>query len=209
MKKTFQHQGVKGCMLIRLKRALPPGFKRKVRLAFQGGRESIAYRLSRQQQELGDLRHLIFVCKGNICRSAFAEYYLKGLVPQGRVKIESCGLDVDQGVFSPPEAIKVGREFGLDLSRHRSKGLTVCDLLGADLILPMEYRQYLRLVAMFPEYGAKIKMLRDFSPWPSRLLCNINDPFGWGEDEFRSCFGLMQICLEGLHGRLPIAERLG
>lgn len=182
----------------RLKGLLPPPIKRAVRHTLQDVYESIMYFISRENVFYGDLHHVVFVCKGNICRSAFAEYYLGLLVPKGTLKIESCGLDVDQGGFSPSEAIRVGREFGVELGMHRSKGLTASDLQNADLIVPMEYGQYLRLLAMFPDYKRKIKLLRDFISWPARLKCNIYDPFGLGEGEYRRCFMGMQIALDGL-----------
>jgi protein-tyrosine phosphatase len=41
-------------------------------------------------------------------------------------------------------------------------------------------------------------LLRDFAPWPFNLFCNIYDPFGLGEGEFRRCYKLMGKSLEGL-----------
>jgi protein-tyrosine phosphatase len=150
------------------------------------------------------MRHIIFVCKGNICRSAFAEHYLRRQVPDGTLRIESCGLDVDQGTFPPAMAVRVAREFGLDLALHRSKGLVACDVHNADLVLPMEFWQYLRLTAMFPDEKGKIRLLRDFAPWPVRLFCNIHDPYGFGENEFRRCFRRLQKALDGLKNHLSV-----
>ncbi|MBE0501801.1 MAG: hypothetical protein IBX47_10195, partial [Desulfuromonadales bacterium] len=96
------------------------------------------------------------------------------------------------------EAVLAGREFGVDLAAHCSKGFEVCDLKSAELIVPMEYGQYRRLVDLYPGYKNKIHLLRDFAPWPDRLFCNIYDPFGLGEAEFRRCFGGMRVALEGM-----------
>lgn len=154
----------------------------------------------------GPLHHIVFVCKGNIYRSAFAEYYLKSISHGGILTVESCGLDVDQGIFSPPGAVQIGREFGVDLSMHHSKGLATCNLPKADLILPMEYQQFLRLTALFPEYQGKIRLLRDFAPWPIRLMCNIYDPYGLEEVEIRRCFLLIKKALSGLRKHLSISN---
>lgn len=191
--------------LNRLKALLPRSFKRAVKLTLRNIWESAAYRVSRRRSDDEHWRHLVFVCKGNICRSAFAEFYLKSSVStmsHETIRVESCGLDVDQGIFSPPEAIEVGGEFGIDLSSNRSKGLPACDLQSADLIVPMEYRQYLRLKTMFPDMQKKIKLLREFSPWPDRIICNISDPYGLEEKEFRYCFRKMQRALDGLKCRV-------
>jgi protein-tyrosine phosphatase len=185
-------------MFIWLKNNLNQKFKRKIRRVFQATWDSAAYRLIREKSDARDPHHIVFVCKGNICRSVFAEYYLRSLVRPGLLRIESCGLDVDQGIVSPREAVRIGREFGLDLAGHCSKGLEACDLVAADLIVPMDYGQYRRLIDMYPGYRNKIRVLRDFAPWPDRLLCNIYDPFGLGETEFRHCFGVIRVALEGM-----------
>jgi len=104
------------------------------------------------------------------------------------MRIDSCGVDAVDGTASPHEAVAVGREFGVRLDEHRSKGLTGCDVEIADLIVPMEYGHYQQLIARFPETKSKIRFIREFAPWPARLLCNTYDPYGLGEDEFRRCF---------------------
>jgi len=171
---------------------------------FQNAWDSARYRCAGKNFDNGSWRHVILVCKGNICRSAFAEYYLKREIPAEIYRVESCGLDVDQGLYSPPEAVSVAKEFKLDLELHRSKGLSSCDVHNADLILPMEFGQYLRLKAMFPNHHNKIRLLRDFAPLPDRLLCNIEDPYGANETEFRRCFKQLQRALDGLKRHLVV-----
>jgi len=185
-------------MLSRLKNMLPRPLKRSVRRAWQNSCESVQYQLLAKNIPAGRIGHVIFVCKGNICRSAFAEYYLRQQLPEATLRVESCGIDVDQGLFSPPEAVKVAGEYQLGLESHRSKGLASVDIHNADLIVPMEYRQYLQLKAMYPGETSKIRLLRDFAPWPERLVCNINDPYGAGEKEFRRCFGRLKRAIDGL-----------
>lgn len=189
-----------------LKRVIPKPVKRVLKRGLQNVVDSARYHHAKGNYNGGSICHVIFVCKGNICRSAFAEYYLKSRIAEGTIRIESCGLDVDQGIFSPPEAVCVAKEFELDLRSNRSKGVESCDLHNADLILPFEFRQYLRLITLFPGDSAKIKLLRDFAPWPDRLLCNINDPYGSDENEFRRCFRQIQRAVDGLKNQLASKE---
>ncbi len=189
-----------------LKRVIPKPLRRVLKQSLQNVRETGQYSSAKGKYDCKSISHIIFVCKGNICRSAFAEYYLKSQLPEGVLKIESCGLDVDQGLTSPPEAVCVAKEFSLDLESNRSKGVESCDMHSADLILPFEYRQYLLLIALFPGEKTKVKLLRDFAPWPDRLLCNINDPYGSDENEFRRCFRQIQRAVEGLKSQLARQE---
>lgn len=102
----------------------------------------------------------------------------------------------------PPEAIKVAKQFGVDMSRHRSKGLDSCDLLNADMIVPVEFSQRRTLVKIYPELDNRISLLRDFAPFPENLVCNIHDPYGQKEKEFKSCFCLMEKALKRLSYRI-------
>ena len=145
--------------------------------------------------------HVIFVCKGNVCRSAFAEYRLKKMLGSEKAIIESCGLDVDQGKYPPVETIRNAEKFACDMSTHVSKGIDKCDFLNADLILPMEYGQHQRLIALFPEKKNQIKLLRSYAPWPQQLFCNIDDPYGWGDRIFIHSFALIEQSLKKLAKR--------
>lgn len=169
-------------------------FKRDLRSAW----ESPLYKLSRCRVSAGKIRHIVFVCKGNICRSAFAENYLASILPLDTLVIESCGLEVDQAVLSPPEAVNAAGKLGINLSSHLSRGFENCDLQNADLIVPMEYTHMNQLINAHPEYKIKLKLLRDFAPFPSNLSCNIYDPFGQGPNEYDRCFKLMRKALNGL-----------
>jgi protein-tyrosine phosphatase len=142
------------------------------------------------------VKHIVFVCKGNICRSPLAEYDLKRLSPYHNCRIESCGLDVDQGKYPPPEAVQAARRFGVDLSKHISKGIMNCRIDGADLILAMEYNQYKRLQKMFPLQKSRIKLIREYAPFPYKLLCNIDDPFGCKESEYDKCYYMLDKILK-------------
>jgi len=192
-------------MLVWLKKFIPRTVKRTIRSFLKNAWESLLYSIVRRRLNLRVIKHIVFVCKGNICRSAFAEKYLKRKMTGEAVRIESCGLDVDQGGYSPPEAVRVAGDFGVDLASHHAKGLSSCNLQGADLIIAMEYCQYLRLRDLYPGKEACICLLRQFAPWPARIFCNIDDPFGLGDKAFRKCYRQMLESLEAL--RVLFTER--
>lgn len=185
-------------MIICLKEYIPSSLKREIKRSLMSVWDSLLYTCTRQHVSRGDLKHIIFVCKGNICRSAFAEKYFKQLTNGKKVTIESCGLDVEKECAVPKEAAQVAKEFNVNLGDHRSKGIAGCNFYEADLIVAMEYKQYLRLVDLFPEIATNVCVLRDFATWPHRLFCNIHDPYGQGENDFRRCFRLIATSLVAL-----------
>lgn len=183
----------------KIKSFIPRLVKLKLKRAFYNIYDSPRYYISRKKPpKKAELSHVVFICKGNICRSAYAEYYLKAKCSASSTVIESCGLDVDQGNFSPPFAIKAAAEYDLFMERHRSKGLAECDLQHSDLIVLMEYQQLLRFNMLYPQLSGKTVLLREFSPWPDHLFCNIYDPFGQRFEEFQKCFRLMAKALNQL-----------
>lgn len=189
-----------GAVLKNIKLFIPNWIKLKLRQTLRTAIESPQYWLKRNNIGSKGFKHIIFVCQGNICRSAFAEYYLRSHVSDAAIRLESCGLDVHQNGPSPDLAIKVGCRFGVDLRPHLSKSYSECDFAKADLIVPMEYSQYLKLIAIFPEYKGKIHLLKDFAGWPSCLACNVYDPFGLDEEIFMACFLKVKDSID----RLPL-----
>ena len=194
-------------MISVLKNWIPAVLKWKIKWFVKTSLQSFVYFFVRGHAETDHAHLIIFVCKGNVCRSPFAECYFNSLSFQENLKIESCGLDVDQSVPSPKDASAAAREFGIDLTENRSKGLAACDLDKADLIVAMEYDHFKRLIQKLPHKKNQIVLLRDFTPWPEFLACNINDPYGCDLDEFMTCYETMKRALDRLAGRLAQNNR--
>ena len=78
---------------------------------------------------------VLFVCDGNICRSPLAAEYLRHrAVREGlsHVLVDSAGVLGIEGVPAAPLSVEVGRDAGLDLTRHRSRGVTIADMRTAE-----------------------------------------------------------------------------
>lgn len=185
-----------------IKKYIPNRYKRVVVLLTNNILQSIFYYVKDShffdKRIANRLTTIIFVCKGNVCRSAFAEIRLTNLLQDDNVKVDSCGLNVDQGNYPPPDSIAVSSEYSCFLSNRKAKALIECDIAGADLILAMEYGQYRQLINLYPQKQSAIKLLRSFAPLPYSLFCNIADPYGWGRDEFRKSFRLIDRALQKL-----------
>lgn len=164
--------------------------------------ESTLYCYAKGSKVVLSPKKIVFVCKGNICRSVFAEYFMKTETKGKSLVIESCGLNVEKRVYAPFETKKVAKKFGLDLEGHLSKGLETCELEDADLILAMEFWQYRKLVELFPHKKEKIALLLEFAPFPENLLCNINDPFGQSEEVFEKCFRKITRSIQAMNARI-------
>jgi low molecular weight protein-tyrosine phosphatase len=126
------------------------------------------------------VERLVFVCKGNICRSAYAEALAKSL----GVNAVSCGLYTKNGLPADDCAIQAAILRGIDLSKHRTTRIEALDLKKNDLFVAMEPWQAVRLDWEYgKEYGCTLLGL-----WGQPVNPHIQDPFGMSGTYFDYCF---------------------
>lgn len=140
---------------------------------------------------------VLFVCDGNICRSPLAEAYLRHRATErglGHVVVESAGLLGIKGAPAAPLSIEVGREAGLDLTRHRSRGVTATDMRTADLVIAMTLRQLETLEARYPRAPGRRLLLRAFErgPEPDAEAPELDDPVAGPVEDYRNAFAIIR-----------------
>lgn len=129
-------------------------------------------------------RNLLFLCKGNICRSAFAEHYAKRVLPEN-YNVRSAGHLRLEGRRSPQTALDAARHFGVDLSNHRSCIVTGEMIDAADAILAFDDEQTAAIRELFPRARHKAYLLGVLESGGDSM---IPDPYGHQEAEFVKVF---------------------
>jgi protein-tyrosine phosphatase len=106
---------------------------------------------------------ILFVCSGNLCRSPFAEAWLRAWLGENGADatVSSAGI-LTQGRSSPPEFIDAARRAGVDLSAHRSSYMEVVDLEKADLVIGMGREHVREAVATSPAVWPRCFTLKEF-----------------------------------------------
>lgn len=151
-------------------------------------------------------KSVIFICKGNICRSPFAEHIARMLTKSGKsenIKFDSAGLIVSKSISSPKNAIIAAERFGINLSPHKSKEINIEMINTYDMIIAMETWQFHSLRKRFYTYKNNLFLLPLFDNFVSSdnagfYKYNIKDPYGKDLDEFNDCFERIERCVEGL-----------
>jgi len=144
------------------------------------------------------------VCKGNVCRSPFAEYYLKSRIDRRAIRIDSCGIDVNQGGSPPDDAVRAALGYGIDLQQSVSKSIKNIDISAFNAILVFDMSTLSLILRDYPQVAHKAFLLRKLSTVPQNMFCNIDDPYGQGLKEFKRCYENIIQAVDSLVCRVGI-----
>ncbi len=117
------------------------------------------------------LKHVHFVCYGNICRSPFAEYYARSRC--NTVEFSSSGHSAGQGSVSPPHIQRAATARGIDLTTHRSKRSNRELLERADLVVVMDALNFEAIATSHHYANGKTVLL---APFGNPATLDIEDP---------------------------------
>jgi low molecular weight protein-tyrosine phosphatase len=138
-------------------------------------------------------RVVMFVCYGNIIRSAFAEVLLRSelerLAVQG-IEVISSGTDARTGREADRRAIALAPEFGVFLERHRATRVTQELMDRCDAVFAMDFSNQAKLAARFPDALPKILLLAPSPDAPGPL--EVPDPYTGDVESVRACYGVLK-----------------
>ncbi|MES2719746.1 MAG: low molecular weight protein-tyrosine-phosphatase [Pseudomonadota bacterium] len=131
-----------------------------------------------------NIRSVLVVCMGNICRSPMAEYLLRAALPESK-QVSSAGLGALINYPADDHAIALMHQHGIELSAHRARQISASLVAENDLILVMTQRQKEQLEAEFP--SARGRVFR-YGHW---LNADVADPYQQDRAAFESAYALI------------------
>ncbi|HBI69136.1 MAG TPA: phosphotyrosine protein phosphatase [Massilia sp.] len=146
------------------------------------------------------VRRAVFVCHGNICRSAFAhmEAIRHGL------NVASLGLSTSTGGRSPKQALAASARAGVDMTAHRATSWPDFKVLPGDLFLVMEVRQAHEVRRRLgPRDDVQVALL---GMWCKPPMPHLHDPYTLGDPYFDTCFIRVREAVANLSLDLPNAR---
>ena len=158
--------------------------------------------LGRSASVAGDparVRRLVFVCQGNICRSAFADV----VAQRAGANSASFGLSTTTGRAAHGPAIAAAQALGHDLSAHRAIDLKDYSPQPGDLLLAMEVRQLHRLAAD-PRLNGLPRML--LGRWTRPMLPHLHDPYQLDDRYMARCLARIEQAVGALVSAFPGAR---
>lgn len=110
------------------------------------------------------MQKIMFVCTGNICRSAMAEKLLEKKVKENNLDIEvySCGTYAENGDYSTLEAIEVMNEYGVDMKTHRATNIRKSNIEQMDLILCATRNHKNMVLNLYPKLEGKVYTMKEY-----------------------------------------------
>ncbi len=149
--------------------------------------------------------NIVFICQGNICRSPYAEYRLRQMLPAGSaVAVDSAGMLPRNARPSPPAAIAAAHRRGVDLAPHRSRHAFAETVDVASHILIFDEKNLRSFGARYPDLRDRVFFLAGLDDTQSGH--EIHDPDGKAEAVFDQTYARIDRCLEGLVRQLEPAD---
>ena len=142
------------------------------------------------------VRRLVFVCHGNICRSAYAD----GLARRAGMNVASFGLSTSSGKAACPLVAQQAQARGLDLSDHRTTRAEDYLPLPGDYLLGMETRHLRKLAADPRTAGLPRGLLGSYA---TPAVPHLHDPYKLDPAYMDVCLDRIERAVAALATRYP------
>jgi protein-tyrosine phosphatase len=188
--------------LARIAARLPRGIARRVRSRFAKLPFLRSVRARKARERLDAASSVLFVCKGNICRSPFAARYASHVLHES-MGVSSCGYYPESGRVSPQDAVLAARSYSIDLSDHRSSEISAEDVRNADIVFVFDQENLDRIRSDYSFARSKTFLLGTLAPESDPV---IPDPFGGTSSDFRDCYRRIALLIDAWSGRVDARD---
>jgi protein-tyrosine phosphatase len=122
-----------------------------------------------------------------------AEAMFRAAAPH--IRVESAGAFAVPGRNADTRAARVATEFGFSLEHHHARPFSQEMIDAADLLVVMDYVNYIVLTERFPQAAGKTIL---FGSLERGAPLQIDDPYEGTLDDVRRAFKRIQTCSERL-----------
>lgn len=108
---------------------------------------------------------IMFICTGNICRSAMAEGILKKVAKDKNLNIEvySCGIYAEDGNYATYNAVEASKYYDVDISKHRATNIRNSKIQEMDVILCATESHKQIVLHVYPNLMGKVYTMKEYA----------------------------------------------
>ncbi len=144
---------------------------------------------------------IMFICTGNICRSAMAHGLLKKKLADKKINnvyVYSSGIYASIGDVPTYEARRVMEEYNVDIKNHKATNIRYSNIEEMDLVLCATLEHKETVIKLYPKLKGKVFTMKEYVNYSREYhdSINIKDPWGYDLETYRSCAGEIDECLD-------------
>ncbi len=127
-----------------------------------------------------NVRSVLFVCHGNIMRSAAAAGFLRDelrATSNSGVRVASAGTHAHDGRAADTRALDAALTLGLSLHAHKAKRLTKTMIAESDVVFAMDELNFVNISASFPDSRPKLLLFGGMTASGVYRAHEIPDPY--------------------------------
>ena len=133
-------------------------------------------------------KNVLFICTGNSCRSPMAAGIMKHLLGDNpEYHISSAGTAGIHGMEASDHAKFVMKAMGIDISSHRSMGISLDIIKEAGIVFCMTEQHSLNVLSLCPDAENKTHLLLNYANGVETKPMEVTDPIGASEQIYRDC----------------------
>lgn len=143
---------------------------------------------------------VLFVCYGNINRSALAGRYFSDRTAGMSIATKSAGFHTQSGRPADPNMVEIAKAKGIHLEALRSCTIDHATVEAVDLIFVMEKPHYDQIARDYPEAADKTFLLNPAG--------EIDDPYGKSTAVYKQCMQEVTASIDHLVNLLTNAKKM-
>lgn len=145
---------------------------------------------------------IMYICTGNICRSAMAHKLLEKKAQELKrndIEVYSCGVYAQNGDIPTWEAKTVMKdEYDVDMNTHKATNIRDSKIKEMDLILCATKNHKIAVLDIYPELEGKVYTMKEYVKYERKYhdLIDIKDPWGYDMETYRNCVAEIEECID-------------
>lgn len=143
------------------------------------------------------MKHVLFVCTGNTCRSPMAEgLFRKAIEGRTDFEVSSAGVAASNGSPCNPETDALLKKRGASLENFRSRQVTDAILSKATHVFGMTLSHLQTLEARFPQHADKFYLVCEFAETAKGGSgTDVPDPIGMGRRAYEEVADTFDVAI--------------